>query len=90
MIFPIRPCFGALSELALAVLAERVHTDRWERDRARRVVGLRRDEAQRPADPLEGLNDLQLRPVQINILPAQSKQLPATQAKEQREDVERV
>ena len=46
MIFPIRPCFGALSKLALAVLAKRVHTDWWKRDRAGRVVGLGRDEVQ--------------------------------------------
>jgi len=59
-IFPIRPCFRSFSELAFAMLAERFRTDRREWDHARRVLGLGRDEAQRSADPLEGLDDLQL------------------------------
>jgi len=36
------------------------------------------------------LNDFQLGPVQINILPAQAEQLPAAQAEEQRQNVQRV
>jgi hypothetical protein len=37
---------------------------------------------------LKRLNDFQLRPLQIHILPAQAEQLPTPQAEEERQDVQ--
>lgn len=44
MVLPIWPSFGSFGELALSVLAERIDANWRERDCARGVVGLGRDE----------------------------------------------
>jgi hypothetical protein len=77
VVLPVRPRIRSLSKLLTPVLSERFHAGRGERDRTFGVVGLRRDKPQLAADPLEGLDDFELRTVEVDILPAQSEQLTA-------------
>jgi len=90
VILPIWQCFHSFGELTLPVLAQRLYADCWKRDRASRVIGLGRHQAQRFADALERLDHFKFGPDQIDVLPPQAEQLSAPQTEEYRQDMESV
>ena len=77
VILPIRPRLRSLGPLPLLMSPQRFHAHLGKRHRPRGVLGLRRDQAQGAADPLESMDDLQLGLVQVDISPAESQQFPA-------------
>ena len=77
MILPVRPRLRSFGCLPVLVNSQRFDAWRGKRNRPRGVLGLRRDQAQGAADPLEGVDDLQLGLVQADVLPAEPEQLAA-------------
>jgi len=77
------------SEIRLMVRLTRFHAHRGKRHRPRGILGLRRNQAQGAADPLESVDDLQLGVVQADIQPAEPEQLPTPQPEVKRQHVQR-
>jgi hypothetical protein len=69
------------------VLAKRLDARSWQRNGTSGVVGLGGHEAQLATDPLECLDDLKRCAIKIHVHPPQAKQLAASQAEIQGQDV---